>query len=336
LKILLSGHHNPHFETVTEYIERAICSLGHDLIPFEDRQYALPGRLRQRVPFLQRWDLQRINQRLIAIARESQADLTLVTGGHRILAETVQSLNDRGAVTALWTTDPPLEFGEILRAAPYYSHIFCQGTEANEIIAAKGVHRSAWLPMGCDPARHHAVSLTPEEKKRYSYDVVFVGSYYPERAALFEKLTDFDLAIWGPGWESLQAGSPLVKFIQGAHTTPDEWLKIYSASRIVLATHYRDPLGQIPVYQASPRVFEAMACGTFVLCDRQRDVLELFRDGEHLVFFSDGSDLVEKVCHYLEHPKERRTIARKGCEEVLANHTYAHRVGMLLDHVKGV
>ena len=335
MKILLSGHHNPHFETVTEYIERAIRSLGHELIPFEDRQYFLPGRIRQRVPWLQRWDLQRINRRLIALARESQVDLVVVTGGHRVLAETVQSLNGRGISTALWTTDPPRECGEILRAAPCYRHIFCQGTEANEIIAAKGIIDSQWLPMGCDPAYHHAVSLAPEEKKRYGFDVVFVGSYYPERADHFEVLCDFDLAIWGPGWESLKAGSPLVNFIQGNHTTPDEWLKIYSASRIVMATHYRDPLGQMPVYQASPRVFEAMACGAFVLCDRQRDVLELFRDGEHLVSFSDGDDLAAKVRHYLDHPTERRAIARKGCEEVLANHTYVHRVGALLDRVKG-
>ena len=73
-----------------------------------------------------------------------------------------------------------------------------------------------------------------------------------------------------------------------------------------------------------------MACGAFVLCDRQRDVLALFRNGEHLACFSDGDDLAEKVRYYLEHPGERQAIARKGREEVLSHHTYAHRLRDLL------
>ena len=117
---------------------------------------------------------------------------------------------------------------------------------------------------------------------------------------------------------------------RGAHTSPGQWRKIYSASRIVLTPHYQDPSGRYPVYQASPRVFEAMACGAFVLCDRQRDVLVLFRDGEHLACFSDGDDLAAKVRYYLEHPGERHAIARRGREEVLSRHTYVHRLRELL------
>jgi len=230
----------------------------------------------------------------------------------------------------LWTMDAPAGDWGVSQTAPFYDHVFCQGSEAVEIMERAGLARVRWLPVGCDPSRHRAVSLSPEEKEQYGHDVVFVGSWYPERAALFERLCEFDLAIWGPGWEMLPERSALRRHLRGAHTSPGEWRKIYSASRIVLATHYHDPSGRYPVYQASPRVFEALACGAFVLSDRQRDVLALFRDGEHLASFSDGDDLAVKVRYYLEHPGERQAIARKGREEALSRHTYVHRLRELL------
>jgi len=189
--------------------------------------------------------------------------------------------------------------------------------------------------VGFEPESHHPVELTADERRRYGSDVVFVGSHYPERERLFEMLTDFDLAIWGPGWENLRTGSPLKGKVRKAHTAPGDWLRIYSASRIVLATHWHDPEGRFAVHQASPRVFEVLACGGFLICDRQRDVLELFRDGEHFVSFRDASDLAEKVRRFLDRPDEREAIARQGRREALGRHTYVHRLSELLSVVNG-
>ena len=111
---------------------------------------------------------------------------------------------------------------------------------------------------------------------------------------------------------------------------PSEWLKIYSASKIVLATHYQDPQKRFPVYQASPRIFEALACGAFVICDNQRDVFSLFEDRKHLVCFYDEADLIEKIKYYLDHSEERNVISAQGRQEAIAKHTYVHRIRKLL------
>lgn len=335
MKILLSGYHNPHYETVTEYMERALVTLGHELLSFDDRCHLVPGRLRQRSALLKRLDLEWINRRLLARARRSGVRVVLVTGGSRILGGAVRQLRSQGVVTVLWTTDPPIDFGPILQATPSYDHVFCQGTEAVEILHREGVAKPRWLPVGCDPERHRPAELNDTDRRLYGSDIVFVGSHYPERETLFEALTGFDLAIWGPGWKSLRSGSPLRKCLRGEHTTPEEWRKIYSASRIVLATHYQDPQRRFPVHQASPRVFEVMACGGFLICDRQRDIFSLFGDGQHVVGLDNGADLAKKVRYYLDHPLERQTIARKGHEEVMRRHTYVHRIEALLAALTG-
>ena len=62
MKILFSGHHNPHFLTITEYIETAIQALGHELYIFEDSKHRIPGRIRRFSSLLQKVDLNYINK----------------------------------------------------------------------------------------------------------------------------------------------------------------------------------------------------------------------------------------------------------------------------------
>jgi spore maturation protein CgeB len=335
MKILFSGYHNPHYDTVTEYMERALRALGHEVIVYDDREHIIPGRIRSRAGWLHRLDLANINRRLVKTARQGKVDAVVVTGGDRILGETIRRIRALGIVTVLWTTDPPKGCVPHLEAAPHYDRIFCQGTEFVDLLRENGTDSAQWLPVGCEPSSHHPVELTEREREQYGSDVVFVGSHYPEREALFESLADFDLALWGPGWESLRAGSPLKKSLRKAHTVPSEWLRIYSASRVVLATHYRDPDGRFAVHQASPRVFEVLACGAFLITDRQRDTFSLFRDGVHLVGFDDAEDLRWKVRHYLDHPAERQAVAARGFEEALKRHTYVHRLHELVAGING-
>lgn len=329
----MSGYHNPFFQTITEYIEGAIKAVGHELFVFDDRQHIVPGRVRQRIEWLNKFDLNHLNREMLSLALKTKPDIAIITGGHRIAASTVRALKNNNIYTMLWTIDPPLNFQPIIDVAPFYDHIFCQGTEAIELLDQEGIQGAQWIPMACDPNEHRPVELSAEEKEHYGNDVVFVGSYYPNRAELFEGLVNFDLGIWGPGWEKLESKSKLRKCIKGSHTPPSEWLKIYSASKIVLVTHYQGPDKRLPVYQASPRIFEAMACGAFTVSDNQRDVFSLFKDGEHLICFDNPGELVEKIEHYLDHPDERERIALQGREEVLKNHTYEHRIEKLLSIV---
>jgi spore maturation protein CgeB len=183
--------------------------------------------------------------------------------------------------------------------------------------------------MACEPTRHHPVELAAEERNTWRHDAVFVGSHYPVREKLFEALAGIDLAIWGFCLMIRRTPRSTLGETLFPYTTPETWRKIYAAAKIVLSVHFQDPLGKIPCHQASPRVFEALACGAFVITDRQKDVMALFQDGEHLVTFADGEDLRRKVETYLGCSNERERIAQSGRNEVLARHTYRDRLSVL-------
>ena len=334
MKVLLSGYHNPNFITVTEYIERAIIKLGHELIPFDDRKHIIPGRFRYKSRILNNLDLYLMNKRLMGCVSRKNPQLAIITGGNRTTARSLQRMKDSEIVTVLWTTDYPGKFENIQTTAPIYDHIFCQGTEAIELLTMAGIHTAKWLPMACAPEYHHPVNLSDGDLKDYSCDIAFVGSKYPNRLKLFESISDLDIAIWGPGWDDLDKNSTLRSNIKGGALKPEEWRKIYSGSKIVLTPHFKDPENKINVHQVSPKLFEAMACGAFVITDMQKDGIELFRDGQHLIRFNNSDDLREKIIFYLNNPKEREKIAAKGREEVLSKHTYAHRIQKIVDSLQ--
>jgi spore maturation protein CgeB len=334
VNVVLSTNRNPNFITIAEYIDDAFRVAGCRTLFFDNSEFIIPGRIRDKIRPLQRADLKRINNKLISEIKSFQPALFVEAGGHRILPETVDAISALGIQTVLWTIDPPIDFEPVQLAASHYDFVFTGGSEAYDILKGKGIQNLSWLPFACDPTVHKPHALTEDEKNLYGADIAFVGSMhpglYPFRVRFLESISDFNLAAWGPGSDTIPLDSPLKNRIRGEKTPPDTWIKIYSASKIVLCMHYRDPENRIPCHQASPRVYEALACGAFLMVDAQRDVLASFKDREDLVIFRDAEELRELLNYYLERPEERHKVSEAGRRKALEHHTYRQRITDML------
>lgn len=328
MKILFSSYFNPTYINTSVYRERALRQLGHDVISFHDRAFLLPGRIRQKIGFLAEWDLRRLNRSFVNTALKEKPDLCMIVGGYRILLSSLHAIRKAGIKLVLWTTDAPVQFENVVETASSYDFIFCAGTEAVDILSAEGCKNVAWLPFGCDPQYHRPVELSESERDELAKDLVFVGAHYPNRANILEAIADLDLGVWGPNWNFLDNHCMLRKKAVDARINYDSWVRIYSAARIVLVIHFQD--SSVPCHQASPKLYEALACGSFVLVDAQKDAEALFEDGKHVVFFKNSQDLRDKISYYLGHADERERIARQGYQEVLDKHTYTHRMQEML------
>lgn len=333
MKILFSGYHNPHFAGLPECIEKAIKSLGHDLESHDYRRWLVPGRIRAKFPPINSWDMRRINNDLISRARKFKPDLVLVNGGWTISPETVTRVKEvSGAVTVNWIADFPYLFNTYLKNGPFYDHFFSSGTDALRRYAGSGNKNGHWLPFACDPELHRPVELTEEERARYSCDICFVGSNYTERREVLEKLCDFDLGIWGIGWEKLPDSSPLKRHIRGGILSLEEWVKVFSASKITLnilghRCDVTEPYVDDKDFRmTNTKVFEILACGAFQLVEDRADAEALFKDKEHLVFYRNANEVADLVEYYLKNSRERKRIAENGRREVLDKHTYGHRL----------
>ena len=333
MKVLLVGYKNPAFWAVTDYIEMALIEMGHQVAFFDYRSYGIPGRFRERFQALESWDRRTINQRLRAKIQQFRPDLFLVNGGYTLEPETIHAARRGGAMTANWFADYPLLFERYLILAPHYDHFFTSGTDALARHRQAGNDRGHWLPFACLPDLHRPVPLEKADRERYHSDVTFVGTAYPERIALLEKLTEFNLVVLGPGWGRLSADHPLRPFVRGAAIRTEEWLKVISGTKIAINFMGSSgfPIDPKTVTMANSRCFEFLGCGAFQLVDAKKDVRRLFVSGRELVWFENADDAASLIRHYLKASTERQAIARRAREAAERTHTYRHRLTELIE-----
>jgi glycosyltransferase involved in cell wall biosynthesis len=89
--------------------------------------------------------------------------------------------------------------------------------------------------------------------------------------------------------------------------------------------------------EVTRRIFEGMACGKLVLCDRlheNKKLHELFTDGEDIIYYDDMVDCITKMNKYNEDDIERNRIAENGYKKVLENHTQKQRVEFVIKKYK--
>jgi spore maturation protein CgeB len=169
------------------------------------------------------------------------------------------------------------------------------------IFKAFGVQNPRCLPVAADPNVYRKLEGTEKV-----HDVSFIGNLYPNRVKLLERLSKrFSVFV--------------------AQAYMDDMVKIFNESKIVLNLG----VGQTGIQL---RVFEAMACGSFVLTNEIPADGRLFKDKHHLVYFND-ENIEDLIDYYLKHDDEREFIAAQGHKEVISRHTFDHRVSTILHDV---
>lgn len=144
-----------------------------------------------------------------------------------------------------------------------------------------------------------------------------------KRLGYLAGLGPLGLRLWGdPGWKLAERHGARYAGPAGHRL---ELSRIYAASRVNL------DVGRLYQNDIVPmRVFDALACGGFVLAEHTPDLEELFEIGVEVAAYRDEADLRARAAWYLEHPEEARAIARRGRAAVLERHAIRARVAHML------
>ncbi|HBB65909.1 MAG: hypothetical protein A2049_03310 [Elusimicrobia bacterium GWA2_62_23] len=310
--------------------------LGVESSAFFFQPYRYSGRISRKL--LGPVEYRVAERALLAGVPQSAADLVLVVKGDDLLPATVAELRKacRVPVVNWWLDDPGL-INISSKLSPAYDVFFTNDPDSVAIHERAGCRRTEFLTFACDPAVHRRLELTGDDRINYGSDLVFVGLLTPRRVALLESLRGFDLKIWSRPFfheyspetgkvlsRPVPQDSPIRGCIVGREAWDEELIKIYSASKIVLNIHAHgksDP---------NMRVFEAAACGAFLLTEERRVLKDLFSLGSEIVCFNEGGDLKAKAKSYLERGAEREKIAAAGQARAYKDHTYSVRMREML------
>ena len=314
----------------TEIIADALRNSGHTV----DRRYhnrktltdriALAGKtLRSGERRKNTWK-QRHRQQLIAAMSHSRWDVLL----------SIQGTIDRHTANQLRQQSPHLRiiywWGDILtgqaqlrinEAANFSDRLMLSYLGSYKALKPVYQDKLAYFPFGVSRQFHTVDKLSARDRKRFTSEVAFVGTYYPERCALIRYLNtqlDTPVSVWGRGWRKCRG----IRH-HSALSLADS-LKVYHCSKISLNLHHVDtPNG------FNMKFYEIPAAGGFQICDWQ-PLMNSTDLGKQTVTCCSLPEFAEQVNYYLAHEQERRKIVKENSQTVFATADYQTRLDDLL------
>jgi spore maturation protein CgeB len=148
--------------------------------------------------------------------------------------------------------------------------------------------------------------------------------------ACYQHLAGYNVKLWGhpaPLW--LPTG-PVADMYQGLSVYNEDKARAFRGAKIVV-----NHLLYGEIWGLNVRCFETAGIGAFQMVDWRPGLGQLFEDGKELIIFTSMADLKAKVDYWLPRLDERRAIAAAGQRRALAEHTYRHRLELLLATLAG-
>lgn len=320
---------------VSRHAAEALQALGHEarVLSFHEgrlaRRLALPG-----VAEVERALLRR---KLASWLEKVEPELVFVCKGEHVSPDTIGWVRQRMKIPwALWFIDDPLHLDTSTSLSPHYDYLFTTDPASADSHRTAGAPRVEVLPYACHPSLHSPQALEPDEREALSSEVAFVGTINTaHRRDVLEALAAFDLRVWGGTTEryidhegreregKLQLSEALLERLAGRWAWDEEVPKIYSAADVVLNVQHPDRLNM--------RLFEAPACGAFLLTDGRDYVGEFFEPDKEVALYDGLEDVAERVSYWLSRPEERAAIADAGRRRAHRDHTYERRMKVVLE-----
>lgn len=333
-RVVVLGH--LYSDSFAENIGRALSEMGVRSTAIDNRVAALrqdrPGRFRKIVQTSEAMANRSSRVRRLTGSRiehmleRAEPGLVISTDGY-IFPDQLERWRQRAphARWALWYPDHLANLGSQRCFEAPWDRLFFKDPYLVDRLASHTNLPVQHLPEACLPSRHRTYApATAQERSRYGCDVALVGNNYPYQSRVLETISPGTLRLYGnppSPWSHPDVRSAF----SGEYVTDRPKFLAFTGAKIVLNTlHYAE------IGSANARLFEATACGGFVVTHSNRGVRGLYEAGKEVVAVDSTAELREAVRHYLGADDERSRIADAGQRRAHRDHTYAQRLLMLM------
>ncbi len=265
-----------------------------------------------------------IRRHLTRAIKGRSFDIAWVDQGVLLGPSIVKRLKDLAPLVINYNVDDPFpsvdpdkrRFSLYRKAVPVYDMIVVVRPENVAEAYEAGARKVLHVYRSADEVAHAPLRLTSEEEKRWESEVVFIGTWMPERGSFLARLMDLGapLAIYGNRWEKAREWPILRSAWRGPGFFGSDYVKAIQGAKICLGLLSK---GNRDLH--TQRSVEIPFIGGVFCAERTTEHEAMYEDVKEAVFWSTPDECAEKIFWLLKNPEIRSQIASAGRERCIKN-----------------
>jgi len=267
-------------------------------------------------------------------------DILFVYKGAFLTPDTLEFAEQRKCIPVMFFPDVSTKtHGKLLPIMiPRYKMIYTTKTFGiKDLKDLYGVKDVVFIPHGFDPEIHRPLNLSEEDRRPFTCDVSFIGTWSPKKeqwlAELKTALPNVDLKIWGGQWNK-NTTEAIKPSIQGSEVLGDLYALALQCTTVNLGILSEVRVGSSSGDLITSRTFHIPATTGLMLHERNEESLLYFKENEEAAFFEGTTEMIEKTRDLLANPALREKIKAGGYKRAWADHSLDERAKTIIKHLE--
>lgn len=263
------------------------------------------------------------------VLRNNRYDLCYVDGGECISPSVLRMIQPRVRKIVNYNIDDPLGVRDIARFAAYRRGVslydLCVVVRSENVPEAQrlGARDVMRVFRSSDEIAHAPRTITAQDADRWHADVLFLGTWFPERGPFLLKLIELGvpLAIRGANWQKAREWPVLKSYYKGGQLQGDDYAMALQCARVNLGLLSK---GNRDLH--TTRSLEIPALGALLCAERTTEHLEMYVEGEEALFWESAEECAAVCFAALRDEERRKRIAAAGHARSILNGYHNERI----------
>lgn len=185
--------------------------------------------------------------------------------------------------------------------------------------SALGAREVLRVSRSADEIRHAPKLITPQDHGLWDSEVLFLGSWFPERGSFVLELirSGVPLTIRGDLWHKAPQWPAIKGHWKGPAVYGDDYGKAIQCAKVTLGLVSK---GNRDLH--TTRSLEIPALGGLLCAERTTDHLSMYEEGREALFWGDAQECVAMCDYALRNEEARNKIAAAGHARIKKNGHY--------------
>lgn len=252
-------------------------------------------------------------------------DLAHVDGGEWVTPGVIRHLRQHAPKVINYSIDDPYgprdgaRFRAMRRATPHYDLIAVVREVNVQEARSRGARQVVRIYRSADEVSHAPRAITPEARARWGCDVLFLGTWFPERGPFLAELIrhGVPLTIQGANWHKAAEWPLLQPHWRGGSLAGDDYALAIQCARVnlgLLSKENRD--------LHTTRSLEIPALGALMCAERTVEHQAMYDEGREALFWRDAQECAAACRDVLNDEPRRAAMAQAGRARLARNGHY--------------